>query len=192
MAMWCGSGTRYGPRQALRKVLERNSNSLPNVLLIGRDGTRRELVARMFHAASFRKRGVFTALRCRRGPQGPKSELLNLFFALTRDGQCPGSRKSELLSGGTLFIDEIEQMDLEDQRICFELLKQLQRLRSERPGEMGLRVVAGLGKELSEAAAQGGFLPELLDLLDKVRVELDATCKETLDSLLPKGALIGA
>jgi DNA-binding NtrC family response regulator len=191
MAMWCSSGTGYNPRETLRKTLEHNSTSLPNVLVIGRDGTRRELVARRFHA-SFQKSGVFTALRCRKGSQGPKSKFLNLFFALTRDGQCPGSRNSELLCGGTLFIDEIEKMDLEGQRICFEFLKQLQRLRNERPGEMGLRVVAGLGKDLSEATAQGGFLPELLDLLDKVRVELDAACKETLDLQMPKGALIGA
>jgi DNA-binding NtrC family response regulator len=191
MAMWCSSGTRYGSGQTLRKALERNSSSLPNVLVIGRDGTRRETVARMFHAASFRKKGVFTALRCKKGSQGPKSEFLNLFFALTRDGQCPGSRKSELLSGGTLFIDEIEKTDLEGQRICFEFLKQLQRLRNERPGEVGLRVIAGLGKDLSDAVAQGGFLPELLDLLDKVRVELDTTRKERIEPPFPKRALAG-
>jgi DNA-binding NtrC family response regulator len=192
MAMCCSRGTPNATQETLSKILERNSNSLPNVLVIGSDGTRRELVAHMFHVASFENRGVFTVLRCKKGSQGPKSEFLSLFFALTRDGKRQDSRNSELLSGGTLFIDEVEQMDLEGQRICLEFLKQLQRLKNERPGEVGLRVVAGVSRDLFEAVAQDGFLPSLLDLLDKVRIELDGTCSEKVESQLPARALIGA
>jgi DNA-binding NtrC family response regulator len=146
----------------------------------------------MFHATSFPKGGVFAAVRCRKGSPDPKSEFLDLFFALTRDGQRSGARASQLLSGGTLFIDEIERLDAGGQKICFEFLKQLQRLRNERPTETGLRVVAGLGKGLSDAIAQNDFLPGLLDLLDKVRVELDGVCDEMPDSLMPEGTFICA
>lgn len=192
MAMGCNGSVRNATHETIRKILERNSDSLPNVLVIGGDGTSRELVANMFHASSFQTKGTFTVLRCRKGSQGPKSEFLNLFFALTRNGGCRSSRTSESLSGGTLFIDEVEQMDLQGQKICLEFLKQLQRLRNERPGEVGLRVVAGVSRDLSRVVAQGGFLPSLLDLLDKVRVELDTTCSGKPASRLFKGALIGA
>jgi hypothetical protein len=47
-----------------------------------------------------------------------------------------------------------------------------------------------LSRDPSEATAQCGFLPSLLDLLDKVRVLLDAACEEKLDQDLPRGALI--
>lgn len=188
----CDKSTRNTSNETLRKILERNSDSLSNVLVIGSDGGRRELVAQMFHSASFRNRGVFTALKCNTEPQRLTGEFLSLFFALTRDGESPGSRTSELLSGGTLFIDEVEQMDPECQRICLEFLKQLQRQKKERPGAIGLRIVAGVGRALSQAMSQGGYLPSLLDLLDKVRVELDVKCEPEFESQLPKGMLIGA
>ncbi|MCX5800612.1 MAG: sigma 54-interacting transcriptional regulator [Candidatus Eisenbacteria bacterium] len=191
MAMWNDGKSRNATHETLRKVLERDSNFLPNVLVIGSDGARRKWVARMFHAASFQNKGAFTVLRCKNGSQGPKSEFLNLFFALTRDGECPCSRTSTLLWGRTLFIDEVEQMDSQGQRLCLEFLKQLQRFKNERPGEVGLRVIAGVSKDLSDSVTQGSFLPGLLDLLDKVRIELDPAGKKKIETTFPKRACAG-
>jgi len=132
------------------------------------------------------------ALRCRKGSQGPRGELLHLFLALTRNAHNAGLRKLPLFSGGTLFIDEIEHMDLQAQRLCLEFLKQLQRKKNETPCEVRLRVVAGTNRDISEVTARGLLIPGLLDLLDKVRVELDEGLSEGIQSLMPKRALAGA
>lgn len=178
-------------RGRLCKILEQNSNFLSNVLVMGCDRKRRELVARMFHAA-MQKRSVFTMVRCDRESKRPNGELLDLFLALTRNTKSPRSRTSELLSGGTLFIDEVDCMDQDGQRICLEFLKQLQRVKRERPGEVELRVIGGISKDLNEAMARGGFLTSLLDQLDKVRVELDGSCEEESESESRQDAVIAA
>ncbi|MFH0778925.1 MAG: sigma 54-interacting transcriptional regulator [Candidatus Eisenbacteria bacterium] len=169
----CTRDTETSLESLLGKLLARTSGSLSNVLIVGKDRRLREAVAHAFHDARSYGDGTFSSLNCRGELESLRSAFVALFTALTRGRDSTPARLSGVTFGGTLFIDEIEWMDIESQKTCLDFLKELQRQRNESPRSMRLRVVAGTSCNLYEAAARGRFLPGLLDLLDKVRVELD-------------------
>jgi DNA-binding NtrC family response regulator len=137
---------------------------MTTVLLLGESGTGKELFARMIHDLSPRKNGPFVAINC---AAIPKDLLESELFGHER-GAFTGATgrkigKFELADEGTIFLDEIGDMDLGLQG---KLLRVLEGDRFMRVGGMAkvkadVRVVAATNKDLQGAVAKQAFREDL-------------------------------
>jgi len=134
------------------------------VLLLGESGTGKELFARMTHDLSPRKNGPFVAINC---AAIPKDLLESELFGHER-GSFTGATgrkigKFELADEGTIFLDEIGDMD---QGLQAKVLRVLEGDRFMRVGgtskvKADVRVVAATNKDLQGAVAKGTFREDL-------------------------------
>ncbi|TLY24159.1 MAG: sigma-54-dependent Fis family transcriptional regulator [Nitrospirae bacterium] len=134
------------------------------VLLLGESGTGKELFARMIHDLSPRKNGPFVAINCAAIPR----ELLESELFGHERGSFTGATgrkigKFELGDKGTVFLDEIGDMDMGLQA---KLLRVLEGERFMRVGgtssvKADVRVVAATNKDLQAAVAKHAFREDL-------------------------------
>ena len=148
------------------------------VLLLGENGTGKEVLARAIHSASRRNGKPFIAVNCAAVPDTLlESELFGY-----EDGSFTGARKGgrmgkfELAEGGTLFLDEIGDMPLAMQS---KLLRVLQEKEIEKIGRMGaisvnVRILAATNRDIRGLSETGGFRTDLYYRLNVVSIVLPA------------------
>lgn len=156
-----------GPRPST--LLRQNRNSLTPVLVQGGTAERRATMARAFHEQSPVHAGTFSALDCRHDEALLASALRCWLSVIERSSPANPLRAC---SHGTLFLDHIESLSRETQRLLHLLLCH----RDESAG--CARLTVGSHTDLDEAVANGAFLPELLDSVDKIRIALFATTED--------------
>ena len=134
------------------------------VLLTGESGTGKELFARLVHAESPRRGGPFVAVNCAAIPD----HLLESEFFGHEKGAFTGAEgrrmgKFELAHGGTIFLDEIGDMDLSLQAKLLRVLQdgEVARVGSERAFPVDVRVVAATNQTLEENIESGTFRQDL-------------------------------
>ena len=161
-------------RLALLQMLEASQSDSP-VLLSGETGTGKELLARAIHANSRRANGPFVVVDC--GAIAPtllESELFgNVRGAFT--GAVHARHGLVMLANqGTLFLDEVGELALAQQKAFLRLLQE----RSFRPiggteeVQSDFRVVAATNRNLAEMAAGGTFRPDLLFRLQGMVIQV--------------------
>jgi sigma-54 specific flagellar transcriptional regulator A len=146
-----------------------------NVLILGESGTGKEVVARAIHDASARRARPFVPINCGAIP----SELLESELFGHEKGAFTGAlaaRKGrfEIAEGGTIFLDEIGDMNPTMQ---VKLLRVLQERVFERVGSCAsqrcnVRIIAATHRNLEEAIARGSFREDLFYRLNVVPVEM--------------------
>ena len=156
-----------------------------NVLVLGESGTGKELVARAVHEASPRRRRPFVPINCGAIP----SELLESELFGHERGAFTGAlsaRKGrfELAEGGTIFLDEIGDMNPTMQ---VKLLRVLQERVFERVGSCvsqrcDVRIIAATHRNLEQAIARGAFREDLYYRLNVVPIEMPPL-RERLEDL---------
>lgn len=134
------------------------------VLILGESGTGKELIARAIHYLSPRAKDSFVAVNC---AAIPKDLIENELFGHER-GAFTGAGeikigKFELADRGTIFLDEIGDMEISLQS---KLLRVLQENEIERVGgtktiKVDLRVIAASNKDLGKAVEAGSFREDL-------------------------------
>ena len=150
-------------RELHELIQEAAGVNLP-VLIQGESGTGKELVAQAIHAASPRKDKTFIAVNCAALPHELlESELFGhvkgAFTGAIRDKKG----RFELADGGTIFLDEIGEMDL---AVQIKLLRVLQEGEFERIGgtqtiKVDVRLISATNKELEEEVKSGNFRLDL-------------------------------
>lgn len=161
-----------------REPTRQGNGYVANVLIVGGEPSSREHVAMEFHRSSGLGAGLFTHVRCDEAPEQLRQMFTGLCRALTIATRASGGGTPCPFGRNTVFLDPIDKMDRATQRLCLEFLEKLQSQRGTCREGMRLRVVAGAGSRLRDVVCQGGFLRRLLDMVDKVRVELDAGERE--------------
>jgi DNA-binding NtrC family response regulator len=171
-------GSIIGASSAMQEVfslIERVSYADVPVLITGESGTGKELVARAIHQGSQRASDPFVALNC---GAVPDTLLESEFFGHER-GAFTGAVRAragrfEQADGGTLFLDEIGTMRVDLQAKLLRALQEqeIQRLGSDRPRSVDVRIVAATGEDLREAIRRKSFREDLFYRLNVVPIHL--------------------
>lgn len=164
------------PMFRLADAIERVAAVAAPVLIHGESGTGKELVARAVHRTSPRAQGPFIAVNCGALPDGlVHSELFGHERGAFTGAAARKIGRIEAAHGGTIFLDEIGDLPLEQQ---VNLLRFLQEGVVERLGAAGatravsVRVVAATHVDLERAVADGRFRDDLYYRLNVLRLEM--------------------
>jgi two-component system nitrogen regulation response regulator GlnG len=161
--------------QQIFKAVGKVAGTELTVLLRGESGTGKELIARAVHENSRRKGRSFVPVNCAAIPR----ELLESELFGHERGAFTGAVSArrgrfEQAEGGTIFLDEVGDMDLSLQT---KLLRVLQERRIERLGGEGsnpvdVRIVAATNQDLEAAVAKRVFREDLFYRLNVVTIHL--------------------
>lgn len=169
------------------KKIGRVAPTSETVLITGANGTGKELVAKEIHHKSDRCNGPFVAVNCPAiAPSLFESELFG-----HEKGAFTGAinRKIgyfEKANKGTIFLDEIAEIDLGLQAKLLRVLeeREMERVGGTKPIKVDVRVIAATNKELSSAIEQGGFREDLFQRLSPYDISIP-TLKERLKDIKP-------
>ncbi|MFQ5676535.1 MAG: sigma-54-dependent transcriptional regulator [bacterium] len=151
------------------------SSNLTTVLIEGESGTGKELVAKAIHNHGVNAREPFVAINC---TVLPKDLLASELFGHEK-GAFTGAvdrriGKLEYARSGTIFLDEIGDMDLDLQKKFLRVLqeRQFQRLGSNTTREVQARFITATNKDLKQAVSDGSFREDLYYRLNVVNIKL--------------------
>ena len=146
-----------------------------NVVIRGETGSGKELVARCLHDFGPRAARPFVALNCAAIPEQLfEAELFGHESGAFTGAQGKRIGKLEYADGGTLFLDEIESMPLAQQVKLLRVLqdKKLERLGSNKPIDVDLRIIAATKPDLLDEARAGRFREDLAYRLNVAELRL--------------------
>ena len=175
------------PMQQVLEVVKRAAPTDANVLILGENGTGKELVARELHRQSRRSDQVFLAI-----DMGSISESL---FESELFGHRKGSftdahedriGRIKAADGGTLFLDEIGNLPLHLQAKLLGVLEQrlVTPIGSDKPEPFDVRVIAATNVHPAELRDPERFRPDLLFRLNTVEIAIPPL-RERIDDILP-------
>ena len=156
-----------------------------NILILGETGTGKEVFAQSIHHASSRKKGPFVAINCAALPAHLlESELFGYvagaFTGATKTGK-PGL--FEIAHCGTIFLDEISEMDYLNQGRLLRVLqeKTVMRLGSDKVLPIDVRIIAATNKDLKKMVSENKFRDDLYFRLNVLRLQLPPLRQRTKD-----------
>jgi len=176
-----------GESAALKEVfslIDKVAKTDANILILGENGTGKELVARAIHQKSMRKDNSFVAV-----DMGAITETLfesELFghkkgsFTDAREDR-PG--RFELANGGTLFLDEIGNLSLNLQSKLLSALqsRQVTRVGANQAQDVDIRLVCATNMPLHQMVKEGKFRQDLLYRINTVEITIPPLCDRVDD-----------
>ena len=161
--------------QEVFRAIGRLSQSHATVLITGESGSGKELVARALHRHSPRSSRPFIAINTAAIPRDLlESELFGHERGAFTGAQTTRQGRFEQAEGGTLFLDEIGEIDLNTQVKLLRAIgeRTIERLGSNKPLKVDVRVVAATNKDLSEMVREGTFRDDLFFRLNVVSIAM--------------------
>jgi two-component system, NtrC family, nitrogen regulation response regulator NtrX len=159
------------PMKALRQQIALTAPTNGRVLIYGESGTGKELVARALHASSLRNTMQFVEVNCAAIPE----ELIESELFGHRKGSFTGASEDKVgkfqkADGGTLFLDEVGDMSLKTQSKVLRALEEqrVERLGSNEPITVDVRVIAATNKKLEEEIGRNAFREDLFYRLNVI------------------------
>ena len=159
--------------QALREQIAQAAPTDAWVLISGENGTGKELVARTIHNLSTRADKAWVDVNCAAIPDSMiESELFGHEKGTMSDNTSKKLGKFEIANNGTLFFDEIGDMNLSTQAKILRVLqeKQFQRLGGSRTIHVNVRVIAATNKDLEVEIKEGRFRDDLYFRLNVIPI----------------------
>jgi transcriptional regulator with GAF, ATPase, and Fis domain len=162
---------------ALRSIIRRVADTDLAVLILGENGTGKEVVAQSIHYLSRRRDQPFIPVNCAAIPETlAESELFGHEKGAFTDAREARAGKFELAAGGTLFLDEIGDLSLACQAKLLRVLEEkvLIRVGGSTPIHTEVRVLAATNQNLAEMVREKRFREDLYFRLNVVTLELPA------------------
>jgi formate hydrogenlyase transcriptional activator len=165
-----------GSSEPLRRVLSQVRKVAPSdstVLILGETGTGKELIARAIHKRSSRAKQAFIAVNC---AAIPPSLIASELFGHERGAFTGATQRRlgrfEAANGGTIFLDEVGDVPAEIQVALLRVLqeREIERVGSDKPVPVDVRIVAATHRDLEQLVAQGKFRQDLLYRLTVVPI----------------------
>jgi Nif-specific regulatory protein len=179
---------------ALRSVIRRVADTDLAVLILGENGTGKEVVAQSVHYMSRRRAQPFIAVNCAAIPDTlAESELFGHEKGAFTDAKEARPGKFELAAEGTLFLDEIGDLSLASQAKLLRVLEEkvIVRVGGSRPIHTEARVVAATNQNLAEMVRAKKFREDLYFRLNVVSLELPPLRSRGEDILLLADHFLG-
>ena len=159
----------------VRTMIDKAAPTRANVLITGESGVGKELVAKAVHQKSPRKDKAFVVVHCAALSESLlESELFGYEKGAFTGAESQHKGRFELADGGTIFLDEIGEINTATQ---VKLLRVLQEKKFERVGgeqvlEVDVRIVAATNRNLEDEVKAGRFREDLYYRLNVVRIEM--------------------
>ena len=176
--------TQYAPLRAVLSLIDRVAPSASTVLITGESGTGKDLVARMMHARSAQPDGPFVDLNC----AALADALLETELFGVEKGAFVGAdqRKAgllELAAGGTLYLDNVGELDLKMQAKLLRALEtgSFYRVGGTQKVHVNVRVIASTTRDLSRMVQAGTFRDDFLHRINTIRIALPGLRERIVD-----------
>lgn len=169
----------------VKTMIDKVALSDARVLILGANGTGKELVAHALHAQSGRASGPFVEVNCAAIPSELiESELFGHEKGAFTSAIRQRKGKFEQADGGTLFLDEIGDMSLAAQAKVLHALQEHQicRVGSDKEIEVDVLVIAATNKDLRQEIAKGNFREDLYHRLSVIVLRVP-TLKERAEDI---------
>ncbi len=177
-----------GSSQKLLRVLSEVGRVAPTdstVLILGETGTGKELIARAIHKQSNRARRAFIRVNCATIP----ASLISSELFGHEKGAFTGAfqrrlGRFEAADGGTIFLDEIGELPAETQVSMLRVLqeREFERLGSNQPISIDVRILAATNRNLKAAVAAGTFRSDLFYRLNVFPIQIPSL-RERVDDV---------
>jgi formate hydrogenlyase transcriptional activator len=176
-----------GSSEPLRKVLSQVSKVAPSdstVLILGQTGTGKELIARAIHKRSKRAGRSFIGVNC---AAIPTSLIASELFGHEKGAFTGATQRRlgrfEAANGGTLFLDEIGDLPQDIQIALLRVLqeREIERVGSDRPIQVDVRVLAATHRDLDKLVGEGKFRQDLLYRLNVVPITMPSLRERAAD-----------
>jgi len=154
---------------------QRVANTQVSVLLTGESGTGKEKFARMLHLSSRRKDEPFVAINCAAIPQDLiESELFGHEKGSFTGAISSKKGKIEMAHGGSLFLDEVGDLNFDLQAKLLRVLQEqvIQRVGGTREMSVDVRIIAATHRNLQQAVNEGRFRMDLYYRLNVFPIHL--------------------
>ena len=167
-----------GVSPAIRKVyatIDKVAATEADILILGENGTGKELVARALHRQSPRGGEVFISVDMGAIAETLfESELFGHMKGAFTDARENRPGRFELASGGTLFLDEIGNLSLAMQAKLLSVLetRKVTRLGSNAPRDIDIRLICATNMPIHEMVARNDFRQDLLYRINTVEIQL--------------------
>ena len=163
--------------KSMYRLIDKVAPSTSTVLVAGRSGTGKELVARAIHARSERAHRPFVAINCGAIPETLfESELFGY-----KKGAFTGASKDKdgvfkAAAGGTLFLDEVGEIPLQVQVKLLRVIemREIKPLGSNTVIPINVRLIAATNRDLSKEVERGSFREDLYYRLNIIEIYLPA------------------
>jgi two-component system nitrogen regulation response regulator NtrX len=165
-----------GESPAMRHLREQVAMAAPTngrVLILGENGTGKELVARTVHQLSRRRGGPFVEVNCAAIPEELiESELFGHARGAFTGAVADKPGRFEQADGGTIFLDEIGDMSLKTQAKVLRVLQEqvMERVGGTQRIKVDVRVLAATNKELPAEIRDGRFREDLYFRLNVIPI----------------------
>jgi DNA-binding NtrC family response regulator len=157
------------------ELIKKVAYTSTNIMITGESGTGKELIAHSIHRQGNRKNGPFVAINCAAIP----SELMESELFGHEKGAFTGAHtrtigKFEHANGGTLFLDEISVLRSDLQAKLLRVLqeREIERIGSNKPIKVDIRVISATNTNLEDAVIQGKFRQDLYFRLNVVPISI--------------------
>lgn len=176
-----------GKSKAMKEVfttIRRVSKTDARVLILGETGTGKELVARALHYSSLRACKPFITIDC---TTIPKDLLESELFGYDKGAfTCAYEDKVgliEMADGGTLFFDEIGDLEFSLQKKLLRFIqeKEFSRVGSNKKVKVDVRIIAATNRDLEEAVKRGDFRADLFYRLNVISIYIPRLKERTED-----------
>jgi DNA-binding NtrC family response regulator len=186
---------RFNLKEIIGKSMVKNVAPTPaTVLITGESGTGKELIARAIHKNSLHKNGPFVVVNC----VAFSSNLLESELFGHEKGSFTGAitkriGRFEMANGGTIFLDEIGEMDLTIQTKLLRVLqeREFERVGSSRSIKVDVRILSATNKDLKKEVEERRFREDLFYRLNVFNVDVPHLRKRKEDIPLIVEHLIG-
>tara|TARA_R110002020_G_scaffold210611_3_gene416724 strand:- start:131 stop:1483 length:1353 start_codon:yes stop_codon:yes gene_type:complete len=189
--------TILGTSPALKrifKLIEKSIRTNINVSITGETGTGKEVVAKAIHYNSERKKKNFVAVNMSAIPKDlVESELFGYEKGAFTGAVSRKIGKFEEANGGTIFLDEIAEMDLNLQSKLLRVLqeRELTRVGGNESVKLDVRIITATHKNLSEEVQKGNFREDLFFRVMGLPIELPPLRERGADILILAKHFVG-
>lgn len=167
-------GTSPGMKRVFNTILK-VAGTDANILILGENGTGKELVARALHRHSTRKDESFISVDLGALSETLfESELFGHMKGAFTDAKTDRPGRFELASGGTIFLDEIGNLSLPLQAKLLTVLerREVTRVGANKPKPIDIRLISATNMGIKQMAAEGSFRQDLLYRINTVEIDI--------------------